>query len=83
MTLERQDVRGKIDADLHDALLAICEAKGITQAEFVESLIVPEIKRLVHEATLIADRVRHIPAAGNNRELQGRPGKPRSNQGHR
>lgn len=81
MTLERQDVRGKIDADLHEALLAICEAKGITQAEFIESLVVPEIKRLIHEATVIADRVRHIPAAGNNRVFQGRPGKHRAPQG--
>ena len=53
MSLERQDVRAKLDADTHRALTAICSARGVTVAEFIEGLLVPEIRRLVHEAKVI------------------------------
>ena len=75
MSLERKDVRGKIDPDLHEALLAICDAKGITQAEFVEALVVPEIKRLIHEAHDIASRTRSPGTSGKNRESPGKHGR--------
>jgi hypothetical protein len=78
MSLERQDVRAKLDADVHEALVAICDAKGVTLGEFVEALLVPEIKRLVHEATVISDKLRSISGAGNNRESSGASGKSRS-----
>ncbi len=67
MSLERQDVRAKLDPDMYEALKAILEAKGLTQGEFIENLLVPEIKRLVHEATLIVDRLRVSGQNGRNR----------------
>mgnify|MGYP000016365547 FL=1 len=75
MSLEREDVRAKLDHDMHRALKAICDAEGVTIAEFVENLLVPVITRRVHEATLIADAVRGLGKVGNNRERQGIPGK--------
>lgn len=72
MSLERQDVRAKLDPDVHEALVAICDAKGITVGEFVEGLLVPEIKRLVHEATVISERLR----------ISGRTGKVRAQPGN-
>lgn len=58
MSLERKDVRAYLDADLHQALTAICNARNTTVADFIEALVVPEIKRVVHEATVIADALR-------------------------
>ena len=42
MSLDRQDVRCRLDADKHAALVAICNARGLTVAEFVEALLLPE-----------------------------------------
>jgi hypothetical protein len=78
MALDRVDVRAKVDPDMHEALVAICDAKGVTLGEFIEALLVPEIKRLVHEATVIADKLRRTPASGNGRESQGVAGKQRT-----
>lgn len=75
MSLERQNINAKLDHDMHRALKAICDAEGVTIAEFVENLLVPVITRRVHEATLIADAVRGLGKVGNNRERQGIPGK--------
>ena len=69
MSLDRQDVRAKLDAELHEFLLAICDAKGITVGEFIENLLVPEIQRLVHEDTVIFERIERIPTPGKTREM--------------
>lgn len=71
MSLERQDIRAKLDPDMKRALQAICDAKGITEAEFIENLLVPEITRLVHEASVITDRLHGRGQPGKNREKPG------------
>lgn len=88
MSLERQDVRAKLDPDMHKALMAILEAKGLTQGEFIENLLVPEIKRLIHEANVIVDKLRGPGITGRNRERPGTSGNsrekavPNGNGGH-
>ena len=67
MSLERVDIRAKLDPDMHEALVAICDAKGVTLGEFIEELVVPEIKRVVHEATVITDKLRISGTTGKNR----------------
>jgi antitoxin component of RelBE/YafQ-DinJ toxin-antitoxin module len=68
MSLERVDVRAKLDPDVHEALVAICDARGLTLGEFIETLLVPEIKRVVHEATVITDKLRISGTNGKNRD---------------
>lgn len=68
MSLERKDIRLKVDADVHQALTAICEADGVDIAEFVESLIVPVVVKRVHRAHHIATRV---PVLGSIRAKTG------------
>ncbi len=68
MSLDREDIRGKLDPDTHAALKAICDAEGVTIAEFVESVLVPVIRRRVHEATLIVAGVERAGKTGRNRE---------------
>jgi hypothetical protein len=77
MSLERQDVRAKLDPDVHEALVAICDAKGLTVAEFVEALLEPEIRRLVHESHCIASKTQGLGIAGKNRETPGNTGRSR------
>jgi hypothetical protein len=80
MSLERQDIRSKLDPDMKRALQAICDARGITESDFIEELLVPEIKRLVHEASVITERLHGRGATGKNREKSGAAG---SNGGDR
>ncbi len=68
MALERKDIRAKLDADLHGAMKAIAEADGMDDGEWIESVLVPEIKRRVHAAKLIAERVARQGKTGNFRD---------------
>lgn len=68
MSLERVDIRAKLDPDMHEALVAICDAKRLTLGEFIEALVVPEITRLVHEATVITEKLRISGTNGKNRD---------------
>lgn len=65
MSLDREDIRAKLDPEIHRALKAICDAEGVTISEFVERVLVPVIKRRVHEATLIVAAVRGPGKTGN------------------
>ena len=55
MSLERVDVRAKVDHDIHAALMAICNHRGMTVAEFVEGLLVPEVRRIIAQSVSIVD----------------------------
>ena len=68
MSLERQDVRAKLDPDDHRALVRICDIDGVTIAEFVEKLLVPVIRKRVHDANLLARDFPLEGISGNGRE---------------
>lgn len=71
MSLERQDVRAKLDPDDHRALVRICDIDGMTIAEFVERLLVPVIRKRVHDANLLARDFPEPGISGNGRESAG------------
>jgi len=77
VSLERQDVRAKLDPEVHADLVAICDVRGITVDEFIEALLVPEVKRLMAEAHAIAARRPRRGITGKNREEQGEAGSVR------
>jgi hypothetical protein len=76
VSLERQDVRCRLDADKHAALVAICNSRGVSQAEFVEALLIPEIDRIVHEATVVAQALAVIPTSATKRDEARQTGNP-------
>ena len=75
MSLERQDVRAKLDPDDHRALVAICNIDGLTIAEFIERLVVPVIRKRVHDANLLAHEFPVAGTSGRGRESLGGRGK--------
>jgi hypothetical protein len=75
MSLERQDIRAKLDPDDHRALVAICNIDGVTIAEFIERLVVPVIRKRVHDANLLAHEFPVAGTSGNGRESLGGRGK--------
>ena len=70
MSLERQDVRAKLDSEDHRALVAICNIDGLTIAEFIERTVVPVIRKRVHDANVLAHDFPIPGISGNGRECR-------------
>lgn len=75
MSLDRKDVRAKLDPDDHHKLSVLADVDGVDIGEWVESVLVREIAKRVHAATVIADRVRCLGKTGNRQEKPGTTGK--------
>lgn len=71
MSLKREEARTYLDPDVHRALKAICDARGMTVAQFLEDLVVPEVNRLVHESTVIVDALRNAGISRKKPEKSG------------
>ena len=54
MALERKDIRAKLDPDMHQALKVLARVEGLTEGELIEQIIVPVLRRRIHDATVIA-----------------------------
>lgn len=68
MALDRKDFRGKLDADVHEALKAICEVDEIDMGVFIEQLILPVVDKRVRDAMMLADKLPRPGKAGSDRE---------------
>jgi hypothetical protein len=68
MALERKDIRAKLDPDVHTALCVLCEVDQLDLGEFVEQLLVKEITKRVHDASVIAERTARLGISGKSRE---------------
>jgi hypothetical protein len=71
MSLERKDIRAKVDANIHKALSIICDADHMDINDWVEQLIVLEVRRRVHEAQSIAAETNDLGITGTQREFTG------------
>lgn len=80
--LDRKDFRGKLDPKWHELMRAVADAEGVGDGEWIEALIVRELQRKVHVATVIASAARRAGIAGNAGESPGIAGNPRENQGN-
>lgn len=68
MSLERKDVRLKLDHDMHAAAKAIAETEGVEIAEWVEQVIAGIIKKRVHAATLVVEQLTASGSLGTFRD---------------
>lgn len=68
MSLERKDVRFKLAPDLHQALTVLADVAALDIAEFVETIVVREVCKQVHAATLVAERTAALGLNGKARE---------------
>jgi len=75
MSLERKDVRFKLNADTHTQLKAICDLEEIEISDFVEAVLVPVIAKRVHDAIALTDRLQRAGVSGNPRSIRGVAGK--------
>jgi len=68
VSLERKDVRCKLDAEWHEALLAVCDRDRLDIGEFVEGLLVRELGARIHAAILDADSLLRLGITGKIRQ---------------
>lgn len=68
MSLERKDVRFKLDPDWHSALSELAQIAGVDINDLCETVITEYIRRRVHEANLVAERTRRLGISGIGRE---------------
>jgi hypothetical protein len=68
MTLDRKDIRAKLDHEVHAALKAICDIEGVDMGEWIEAQLVPVIQKRVHDAMVLADAFQRAGITGSSRE---------------
>jgi hypothetical protein len=71
MSLERRDIRAKLDPDMHEALAVLADIDQIDIGEFIERELVKVIRERVHGAIETAERTAHLGINGKVRELPG------------
>lgn len=57
MTLEKKDIRFKLTPDDKESLDAIADAQGLELCELVEQWVVGQIRREIHKAKVITERL--------------------------
>lgn len=72
MSLDRKDIRAKLDPDIHEALIIICDLDGVDLGVFVEREIELLVRKRVHDAQAIASRVATLGITGTRNVKTGR-----------
>lgn len=72
MSLERKDVRAKLDPELHTALKIFADLDGVTEAQFIEDIVVPVIRRRIADATVAVEKLTDAGLIGKNRDSPGK-----------
>lgn len=65
MSLDRKDLRIKLDPDDHTGLTLLAESEGCELADWAERVLVREIRRRVHAAMVLAKKAERLGIAGN------------------
>jgi len=65
MAAPRKDVKVYFDAEVHRALRAITDAKGVGLAEYIESIVAPHIRDIVRDTMVLADEFRRSGISGD------------------
>ena len=77
MSLERKDIRAKLDPEIHAQLRVICEIDGVDMGDFIESALLPVIAKRVHDAMMLAQKLQRLGTSGSDREKPGAAGSSR------
>jgi len=77
MSLDPKDLRLKLEHEVHAALDALADIEGIGLAEYAEQMLAEHVRRRVHEATVLTDRLARLGITGNRRDSSGKSGRGR------
>jgi len=71
MSLERKDVRFKIDPDAHGALAVLAEIDQLDIGEWCTQVVLAEVGRRLHAAKVVSERAERLGILGKTGELPG------------
>jgi hypothetical protein len=74
MTLERKDLRLKVNPDDHAAMRLLTDVMGLDLCEWAEAVLVREVRRELHAAMMLADEARRLGIDGSSRDCRGAAG---------
>jgi hypothetical protein len=77
MTAPRKDVKIYLDDEVHAALKAICASKDVGLGEYIEQIIRPHVRSVVHDVMVLAAEFQR---SGIARDSQESPGMARNGQ---
>lgn len=77
MSLDRKDLRLKLDPEVHSGLDLLADVDGKQLADLAEEIVGEWVRRRIHAATVVAERARRLGIAGNPRESAGVAGSGR------
>lgn len=77
MSLDRKDIRAKLDPEWHEALVEICKREGIDLGVFVEREIERVLSERIHQSILDFEAIDGLGITGKIREKLGTAGKGR------
>ena len=71
MSLERKDLRLKLDPDVHAGLLLLADTDGVELNECAERVLAEYVRSRIHKATLIATKAARLGLTGNAGDASG------------
>ena len=74
MSLPRQDIRFKLDHDVHAKLKVLCAVSGVEIHDLIESVLVPVIENKCHAAMLVMQELQRQGISGSRRDEAGKAG---------
>lgn len=77
MSLDRKDIRAKLDPEWHEALVKICARDGIDVGEFIEREIERVLSERIHGWILDSQVMEGLGITGKLRDKPGISGKGR------
>lgn len=77
MSLERKDVRAKLDADWHEVLVKLCARDGVDVGEFIEREIERVLAERIHNWILDEGVIGGLGITGKLRDKLGTAGNGR------
>jgi hypothetical protein len=74
VSIERKDIRAKLDAQVHAQLKVICECDAIEMGDYIELVLLPVIARRVHDAIELSARLHGLGISRKTRDSAGKTG---------
>ena len=68
MSLERKDLRLKLDADVHAGLDVLADVSGKQLSELAEEILREVVLQRIHAATVVAAAAKRLGITGSGRE---------------
>lgn len=71
MSLPRKDVRVFLDPEVHAALKVIAASKDMGLGDYIEQMVVPHVRAVVHDVTVMAEQFQRSGIARSAPEQHG------------